>query len=520
AGGMKSLRFICAEALVSNTEFARQSLGSVAHNLFPLLFKASYLLERGEVIHDLVENWPLVDLHMGKLLGKTADYPEDLSHRTCSVCLESCLTGLRDYVLHPPSPYTKRLKVVDLTGIKDVEVQSCACKKPLGRWARTQLLAKLCLELLLHPHRGQPGPGAAAMSVDVLVDLFVTERNYELVVQALLTRRSCPLKIRCVALRADSLALHKFLYVVRLTDPSALRKLEVVHNVRLEMEHLEALLSSLRFPRLASLTLPARTFNVRRLTAAGEPVLAAIGEKLSEMTHLTELSMAFSILTGRVRKLLSPLKTPLKALDVSNCSLNHADMAYLANSLHSNHLEVLDLSGHNIPDLYPSTFFKLLSHSSSVLRSLILEECNIQDSHVNMLIFGLSPCRKLQEFKFLGNPLSSEALKHLFRFFCELPMLKNVEFPVPRDCYPMGTTYPIDDANLCNFNRQKYDSVAEELKGILLQANREGVQASTPLFGSYDAAVEETNNELGTYLMRSFKETLEKFTNSLKELSL
>ncbi|KFV75618.1 Leucine-rich repeat-containing protein 14B, partial [Struthio camelus australis] len=516
---MKSLRFISAEAFVSNAELARRSLGSVAHNLFPLLFKASYLLEQGEVIHDLVENWPLVDFNMGKLLGKTVDYQEDLSHRTCSVCMESCLTGLRDYVLNHPSPYMKRLKVVDLTGIKDVEVQFCECKKPMGRWARTQLLAKLCLELLVHLQPMQCNASVSEISIDVLIDLFVTERNYELVVQALLRKCSCPLKIHCVAFRADNLALQKFFYVIKLTDPSLLRKLEVVHNVRLEMEHLEILFNSIRFPLLMSLTLPARTFNVRRLTAADELMLTAIGEKMSEMTQLTELSMAFSILTGRIRKLLSPLKTPLKVLDVSNCSLNHADMAYLANSLHSNHLEVLDLSGHNIPDLYPSTFFKLLSHSSSVLRSLTLEECNIQDTHVNMLILALSPCQKLQEFKFLGNPLSSEALKHLFLFFCELPMLKNVEFPVPRDCYPVGITYPIDDANLCSFDHQKYESVAEELKLILLQANREGVKASTPLFGSYDAAVEETNNELGAYLMKSFKETLEKFTNSLKEMS-
>lgn len=206
-------------------------------------------------------------------------------------------------------------------------------------------------------------------------------------------------------------------------------------------------------------------------------------------------------------------------LDVSNCSLNHDDMAYLANSLHSYHLEVLDLSGHDIPGLYPSTFFKLLSHSSSVLRSLILEDCNIQDSHVNMLILGLSPCHKLQDFKFLGNPLSSEALKHLFTFLCELPMLKNVEFPVPMDCYPIGISYPIDDASLCRFDHQKYEKIAEELNLILLQGNREDVKASTPLFGSYDAAVQETNEELGAYLIMSFKETLEKFTASLSKMS-
>ncbi|NXV88221.1 LR14B protein, partial [Calonectris borealis] len=516
---MKSLRFISAEAFVSNAEFARKSLGDVAHNLFPLLFKASYLLEQGEVIHDLVENWPLVDFNMGNLLGTTVDYQEDLSRRTCSVCLESCLTGLRDYVLNHPSPYMKRLKVVDLTGMKDVEVQVCECKKTMGRWARTQLLSKLCLELLVYLQQTQCNPGTFEISIDVLIDLFVTERNYELVVQALLKKYYCPLKICCVAFRTDNLALQKFFYIIKLTDPSLLRKLEIVHNVRLEMEHLEILFNSIHFPLLMSLTLPARTFNVRRFTATDERMLTNIGEKMGEMTQLTELSMSFSILTGRIEKLLSPLKTPLKLLDVSNCSLNHADVAYLANSFHAHHLEALDLSGHNILDLYPSIFFKLLSHSSSVLRILTLEDCNIQDTYVNMLILGLSPCQKLQEFKFLGNPLSSQALKHLFTFFCELPMLKNVEFPVPRDCYPIGITYPIDDASLCRFDHQKYETVAEELNLILLRANREDVKASTPLFGSYDAAVQETNNELGAYLIKSFKETLEKFTTSLNKMS-
>ncbi|NXA60183.1 LR14B protein, partial [Mohoua ochrocephala] len=516
---MKSLRFISAEAFVSNAEFARKSLGAVAHDLFPLLFKASYLLEQGEVIHDLVENWPLFDFNMGKLLGATLDCQEDLSHRTCSVCLESCLTGLRDYVLNQSSPYTKKLKVVDLTGIKDVEVQFCKCKKTMGRWARTQLLSKLCSELLVYLQQAQCNPGTFEISISVLIDLFVTERNYELVVQALLKKCSCPLKICCVAFRSDNLTLQKFFYIIKLTDPSLLRKLEIVHNVHLEMEHLEILFNSIHFPLLMSLTLPARTFNVRRFTATDEQMLSNIGEKMGEMTQLTELSMSFSILTGRIQKLLSPLKTPLKMLDVSNCSLNHADMAYLANSFHANHLEALDLSGHDIPELYPSTFFKLLSHCSSVLRSLTLEDCNIQDTHVNMLILGLSPCQKLQEFKFIGNPLSSQALKHLFTFLCELPMLKNVEFPVPRDCYPIGITYPIDDASLCRFDHQKYERVAEELNLILLQANREDVKASTPLFGSYDAAVQETNNELGAYLIKSFKETLEKFTISFNKMS-
>ncbi|XP_042307880.1 leucine-rich repeat-containing protein 14B isoform X2 [Sceloporus undulatus] len=516
---MHSLRFISAEALVTNTQVVRENLGSLAHNLFPLLFKASYLQEQGEVIHNLVENWPLPELNIGRLLGKTTDHQEDISNRACSVCLASCLTGLRDYVLNFSSPYAKRLKRVDLTGIKDVEVQLCRCRKTIGRWARTEFLSKICYDLLVDMHRLQLSPDVFEISIDVFMDIFVTEQNYELVVQALLMRCHCPLKIRCAAFRVDNLALKKLFYLTKLTEPSSLGKFEVIHNVRMEMEHLLVLLNNVQFPQLTSLTLPARTFDVRRFTPEDDATLARVGVKLSQMTRLTELSLAFSILTGRIRKLLSPLKTPLKMLDVSNCSLNHVDMAYLANSLHSNHLEVLDMSGHDVADLYPSTFFKLLNHSSHTLKSLTLEECNIQDTHLNMLILGLVPCWKLEEFKFLGNPLSSRALKCLFNVFTDFPRLKYIEYPVPKDCYANDIGYPIDEADLSKFDHQKYDSIAEDLNMILLQAKRDDIKATTPLFGAYDAALYETGNELGKSLLQSFRETLQNFSMALQQMS-
>lgn len=301
---MHSLRFISAEALVSDTQQVRRSLGSVAHNLFPLLFKAGYLQEQGDVIHDLVENWPLPELNIGKLLGKTADCQDDISSRACHVCLSSCLTGLRDYVLNCSSPYAKRLKTVDLTGIKDVEVQLCKCKKTLGRWARTELLCKTCFNLLIDMQRQPLGPHISEISVDVLINLFVTEKSYELAVQALFLRHHSPLKIHCVAFRADNLAPRKLFYIIKLAEPCLLRRFEVVHNVRLEMEHLQVLLNNVHFPQLTALMLPARTFDVRRFTPEDEATLARTGDKLSQMTQLTELCVPFSTLTGRIRKLL------------------------------------------------------------------------------------------------------------------------------------------------------------------------------------------------------------------------
>ncbi|KAE8631335.1 hypothetical protein XENTR_v10001156 [Xenopus tropicalis] len=516
---MKTLRFIGAEAFISDEEYAKKNVKNVAHDLYPLLFKACYLHEKVEIIHLLVENWPLQDFNLGQLLGNTVDCPEDICHWACQLSLSACFKGLKSYVLNCSSNYMKRLKVVDLTAIKDIEIQPCKCKKTLGRWTRTEFLTKLCYDLLVEMQRMESNPLVFNVNINVFMHLFVTERNYELVVQALLMKCHCPLKIRCVDFRADSLSLRKLFYVLKLADPASINKLEIVHNVPLELDHLEVLLNNVTFPKLSSLTLPARTFNVTRYTAEDEIVLCKVGEKLSDITQLTELCLSFSILTGKIRKLLSPLKTPLKILEIANCSLNHADMAYLSNSLHAEHLQLLDLSGHSVTELFPSTFFKLLSKASRTLRTLILEECNIGDNHAHMIAIGLAPCRKLQEFKFLGNPISSRALRFLFNIFVDLPLLKYIEFPIPRDCYPHDVSYPLDECTLIKFDQQKYENIKDDLLSILLQANREDITAATPLFGSYDPAIGETSTELGTCLLTSFKQALEHFTTSLQKMN-
>ncbi|XP_067856565.1 leucine-rich repeat-containing protein 14B-like [Heptranchias perlo] len=515
---MKTLRFISAQALVSDAQIAQRSIVYVAQDLYPLLFKASYLLEQAAVVHDLVEKWPLAEFSIGKLLGKTVDCEEDLCNRTCQVCLQACVMGLKDYVLNSSVTYSKRLRVVDLTGLNDTEFQACDCRKALGRWGRTELMARTCFDLLVEIQNRKLDALVSDISIEVLMSVFVTQRSYEVVVQALLLRVQCPLKIRCVEFRADSLALKKFFYIIKLVKPEALQKLELVHNIRLEMEHFEFLLSQVPLPLLRSLTLPARTFDVHRMTQEDEPLLVTIGERLSEMKFLTELNLAFSTLTGRIRKILSPLRTPLRALDVSSCCLNHADMAYLANSLHAEHLEALDLSGHSVADLFPSTFFKLLGRASRTLRRLTLEECNIGDEHINMMMLAVAPCKKLTEFRFLGNPLTSRSLCRLFEVFTELPMLCKVEFPVPKDCYPATFIYPLTDENLVKYDRERFEEIRHELMVILLQANRNDIAVSTPLFGSFDSNVQETSNELSVVMLQSFTDAISNFLAALKKV--
>lgn len=205
--------------------------------------------------------------------------------------------------MSPPRTYAKRLRVVDLTSLKDVEHQACPCRSTLGRWGRTQLLTQTCYETVKAMQASDVPESAFETAVQVRINGFITGRNYDLVAQVLLLAPYCPLKLRFVGFRADSLELKSLFYVLRLAKPESIAKLEVVHNVPLEAAHLEVLLSRVDFAALRSLTLPAGALDVRRL-GPDRDLLVTIGGLLARLSNLTEFSVAFSTLTGQLRRLL------------------------------------------------------------------------------------------------------------------------------------------------------------------------------------------------------------------------
>lgn len=98
------------------------------------------------------------------------------------------------------------------------------------------------------------------------------------------------------------------------------------------------------------------------------------------------------------------------------------------------------------------------------------------------------------------------------------PNLKYIEVPVPRECYSEDVTYPLEDSVLLQYNRELFQEVRGQLIGILEGAGRKNVDVCTPLMGAYDPDINETSNELGVSMLKSFNSVIGNFIGTINDV--
>lgn len=138
---------------------------------------------------------------------------------------------------------------------------------------------------------------------------------------------------------------------------------------------------------------------------------------------------------------------------------------------------------------------------------------------MDAFVDALACCQVLEEIKLLGNPLTSAALRRLFSTLSAgFPKLKYIEVPVPRECYSEDVTYPLDDPVLLRYNKELFQEVRGQLMGILEGAGRGSVEVCTPLMGAYDPDINETSNELGVSILKSFNNVVGNFIETITDV--
>ncbi|XP_069894087.1 PRAME family member 8-like [Dipodomys merriami] len=126
---------------------------------------------------------------------------------------------------------------------------------------------------------------------------------------------------------------------------------------------------------------------------------------LGQLQHLWELHVhEVLFLYGKLPAVLRSLR-PLKALSLSTCALQEADLRYL------------------------------LEQVASTLETLALEDCAFTDAHLSAILLGLSQCSQLRVFSVYGNHISMAALYNLLSHTARLGHLSRGLYPAPLESY-------------------------------------------------------------------------------------
>ncbi|XP_069889085.1 PRAME family member 8-like [Dipodomys merriami] len=126
---------------------------------------------------------------------------------------------------------------------------------------------------------------------------------------------------------------------------------------------------------------------------------------------------------------------PLKALSLSTCALQEADLRCLSQAPCTRQLQHLQLTSLFMDNSSPESLRDLLEHVASTLETLALEDCAITYAHLSAILLGLSQCSQLRVFSVDGNHISMAALYNLLSHTARLGHLSRGLYPAPLESY-------------------------------------------------------------------------------------
>ncbi|XP_062356015.1 leucine-rich repeat-containing protein 14-like [Cinclus cinclus] len=441
---MDSLAFLCARCIVAH----HPRLAVPAH-LYPILFQVAFLDGRPLVLRDLVATWPFKELLLQRLLG----HRKLLRDHSCKDCVQAVIQGVMEQLqqdVEEPGCHS-RLRVLDMIGLSN----SVTGNTPAGLTTPfiTVVLAKACMQVSNHQqkfqrhgsqwHRGRSGAATAAPwppGMDVHTDLCINTSSYNTVCNGLQAGAASPLRLKCREFKTEFIPASEIVPLLESLDPSCLRRINLHATCSGLKGLLEILPHLLRFPQLYSLKLEYSNVDLRNQTAESANKIRSMSRQLGMLPSLRELNLGSSWLSGNLHQILWDLRAPLESLELNDCSLVPADLAFLSQSFHAPALKILDLSRLKVSQGLLEPLRWLLEKTSASLLHLTLMACEMTDSHLDALIPTLQRCSRLRFLDLSYNPLSMDALRDLLQKTLELPDLQLVVYPEPKECYHMESS--------------------------------------------------------------------------------
>ncbi|XP_030661262.1 PRAME family member 33 [Nomascus leucogenys] len=404
---------LAGQSLLRNQLLTIFTLDQLPREVFPLMFMEAFRMRRFEALKLMVQAWPFICLPLGSLM-KTPHLET----------LQAVLRGLDTLVAQKVRPRRWKLQVLDLRDVDEsfwaiwsgVKVLSCSPEAMSKRQT-----VEDC------PRMGEHQP------LKVFIDLCLKEITLDECLSYLygwIHYRRGLVHLCCSKVQNYSMPTSSFRNLLERIYPDSIQELEVWKKFSLNKTGKFA-------PYLSQMS------NLRKLFLAfgyGCEIYMS-----SQQQFIPDLDFPFlclyypqmlyirkiSNIKEHLEHLLRYLKNPLWAFTFCNAYLADEDMECLSQYPSLSQLKELRLTYILMWTTNLEPLGVLLEKVAATLKTLVLEDCRIQDPQLRVLLPALSRCSQLTTFYFRGNETSTNALKDLLRHTGRLSKLGLELYPAP-----------------------------------------------------------------------------------------